>query len=406
MRIRQQNLDRFAQIERLQKQPRRGMRMPPQDPRMLNLRGVRDPRALKRRAQQVRERVPPQFQVIRPVKVEEILKEKNEPEKKVEEIKETAKKVEEDANLWKDFNGLTIENFKETVLDDKDNVWIVAFISPHCHSCHVLADDWKQLRVKDTVINRKIKFGYVDVSIEANREILDKHCGDNKIKYTPTVLLYGDEKTKPTEYSGDYSLDSIHDKACDFCDDEGFGLGELLKESKSKKKIQEEADEAAGIEVEESDEDKAKKKAIANGKKIVIVDDAALQEALKETRLAKKEEKEKEEKEEAEMEEKEKKEKKERKEKEEKEEKEEEDDGEKKIDVSKLDIDKPIVVNPKAAELPSHISSLQKIAQQVHRGDFDINDTAAEVELSGLGLYGGAGGLRPGAGLGYGTGYG
>ena len=309
-------------------------------------------------------------------------------EAKAEEVEEKVEEIKEDANLWKDFNGLTTENFKETVLDDKDNVWIVAFISPMCNSCHVLADDWKELRVKDTVVNRKIKFGYVDVSVETNREILDKFCGDNKIKYTPTVLLYGDDKTKPTEYSGDYSLDSIHDKACEFCDAEGFGLGELLKESRSQKKIKEQEDKAKGIEVEESEEDKAKKKAIANGKKIVIVDDAALQEALKKTRLAKKEEKEQKEKEEEEAEEAEKAEKekkrkerkeKKKKEKEEAEEKEDE-DGKKKVDVSKLDIDKPIVVQPKA-ELPTHISSLQKIAQQVQRGDFDINDTAEEVEL-------------------------
>lgn len=264
-----------------------------------------------------------------------------------------------------------------------------------CNSCHVLAEDWKELRVKETVINRKIKFGYVDVSVETNREILEKFCGDNKIKYTPTVLLYGDDKAKPTEYSGDYSLGSIHDKACEFCDAEGFGLGELLKESRSQKKIQEQEDIAKGIEVEESEEDKAKKKAIANGKKIVIVDDAALQEALKETRLAKKVEEEQKEKEEEEAEEAEeaekKKKRKERKEKKKKEkeedetEEDEDDDGKKKIDVSKLDIDKPIVVQPKA-ELPTHISSLQKIAQQVQRGDFDINDTAEEVELKQLGL--------------------
>ena len=107
-----------------------------------------------------------------------------------------------------------------------------------------------------------------------------------------------------------------------------------------------------------------------------------------------------------------------KKEKEEDEAEEKEDaDGKKKVDISKLDIDKPIVVQPKA-ELPTHISSLQKIAAQVHRGDFDINDTAEEVELKQLGLQGGniglQGGLgpygvpgaqlRPGVGLGYGAG--
>lgn len=120
--------------------------------------------------------------------VEEVVAEEAPAEEVVEEV---AAEEPEAVNIWGEFNGLNIDNFKSTVVDDKENVWVVAFISPTCNSCHVLADEWKQLRVKRSVTNRKIKFGYVDIAVSGNREILGKFCGDNKIKYTPTVLLYG-----------------------------------------------------------------------------------------------------------------------------------------------------------------------------------------------------------------------
>lgn len=315
-------------------------------------------------------------------------------EEKVEEV------VQKD--LWEGFNALTTDNFQKNVIDDKENVWVVAYISPTCHSCHTLADDWTKLREKSTVTNRNIKFGYVDVSLDSNRGCLDNFCGTNKIKYTPTVLLYGKDKAAPVEYAGDYTLPSLDEKACEFCDAEGFGLGELLKETRSQKKIAEDAIKAAGQEVVESEEDKAKKKAIAHGKDIIIVDDAALQAALVEKKIEKAEEK-------AAAEVKAAEEKVDDKKDDDKKDDDKKDDDKKE---EKLDLDKPIVVKapePKEpeAELPTHIASFQKLADSVSAGHYDINDPAAEVELLGL-SYGGYGGPGPKAGLGrgYGAGYG
>ena len=321
-----------------------------------------------------------------------------------EKVEEIVEKVEEVTDLWAGFNKLTIADFKEKVVDDKENVWVIGFISPSCGSCHTLAGDWRALQERKTIVNRKIKFGVVDVSVDANTEILDKFCGDVKIQYTPTVLLYGSDKSAPTEYAGDYSIDSIDTKACEFCDLEGFGPGELLKDLRSAKKQKEDEDEAAGIVKEETEEDKAKKEAIANGKQIVIVDDAMFAEAvasIKEEKEAAEEEEAEETAEEDETEDEDEDETEDEEETAEEDETEEEEPKKDKKKREKLDDDKPVVVSA-AAELPSHIASFQKLADTVLAGDFDIKDPAEEVEL--LNLYANQG-PRGGYGQGYGAGY-
>mmetsp|Transcript_5876 Transcript_5876/g.7101 ORF Transcript_5876/g.7101 Transcript_5876/m.7101 type:complete len:136 (-) Transcript_5876:1067-1474(-) len=134
--------------------------------------------------------------------------------------------------------------FEQTVINDKEHIWVVAFVSPTCHSCHALADEWSKLTSSRAVINRKIKFGYVDISMDSNSSILDKFCGDVEVQYTPTVLLYGEDKWAPEEYSGDYTSPSLNSETCSFCDTQGFGIGELLKEEKSKAALEAEAEKA------------------------------------------------------------------------------------------------------------------------------------------------------------------
>jgi hypothetical protein len=102
-----------------------------------------------------------------------------EPPQAAAKVEEIVEKVEEVTDLWAGFNKLSAANFKESVVDDKENVWVVGFISPSCHSCHTLAGDWRALQDRQTIVNRKIKFGVVDVSIDDNTEILDKFCGSN-----------------------------------------------------------------------------------------------------------------------------------------------------------------------------------------------------------------------------------
>ena len=42
------------------------------------------------------------------------------------------------------------------------------------------------------------------------------------IEFTPSVLVYGNDKTNPTEYLGDYEEQPISEHVCTYCDDNGF----------------------------------------------------------------------------------------------------------------------------------------------------------------------------------------
>ena len=53
--------------------------------------------------------------------------------------------------------------FREKVLKDDDNVWVVAFISPECPACKAMAPHWDNLVKSSEVAKRPIKFGYVNV---------------------------------------------------------------------------------------------------------------------------------------------------------------------------------------------------------------------------------------------------
>ena len=44
------------------------------------------------------------------------------------------------------------------------------------------------------------------------------------MQYTPTVLVYGGDKTKPVEYYGSLKREQeLKDYVCDYCDTNGFG---------------------------------------------------------------------------------------------------------------------------------------------------------------------------------------
>ena len=69
-----------------------------------------------------------------------------------------------------------------------------------------------------------MKFGYVNTSTKAGKEILRDFTGDVKVQYTPTILMYGSDKSKPVEYYGNYSSSGeIGNYVCDYCETNGFG---------------------------------------------------------------------------------------------------------------------------------------------------------------------------------------
>ena len=92
---------------------------------------------------------------------------------------------------WDAYTALTIDDYESKVINDKDNLWVVAFVSPLCGACHGLADEWGLIKADKDIKDRPIKFGYVDISQEKNLEILSNHCGDLSVQFTPSVLLYG-----------------------------------------------------------------------------------------------------------------------------------------------------------------------------------------------------------------------
>ena len=99
---------------------------------------------------------------------EEVLLHKN-PKDVIYLPEPTAKTVKEADKLpgkWTDEQELSLETFKEIVAADVENVWVVAYIDPRCRDCYVLSVEWEKLTQIEEKEKRKIKLGYVDISVE------------------------------------------------------------------------------------------------------------------------------------------------------------------------------------------------------------------------------------------------
>ena len=125
---------------------------------------------------------------------------------------------------WKNHDYLDVDAYNNRVLNDKENAWVVAFVSPTCPSCHTLGEKWDSIQATTRDHEQNVKFGYVNTRTEAGKQILKDFTGDVQMKYTPTVLVYGSDKTKPVEYYGSLSKQGeLSDYVCDYCDTNGFG---------------------------------------------------------------------------------------------------------------------------------------------------------------------------------------
>jgi len=132
--------------------------------------------------------------------------------------------VKKDYGLWEKYYRLETETFKKTVVTDTENVWVIAFIDPACGGCKRLAVEWEKLTTVETVSVRRVKFGYLDITEEVNYEIVQSYTGGRKVEYTPTVLVYGQDKRSPLEYEGDYKVDSLEKYVTGYCDKNGYGI--------------------------------------------------------------------------------------------------------------------------------------------------------------------------------------
>ena len=127
---------------------------------------------------------------------------------------------------WTDEQKLTLETFKEIVATDIENIWVVAYVDPRCRDCLVLSLEWEKLTQIEEREKRKIKLGYVDISVEENWKIIQDHTKGKKMTHTPAVTLYGTkDKAHPHWYEKEQkpSAEGVHQWATSYADYFGYG---------------------------------------------------------------------------------------------------------------------------------------------------------------------------------------
>ena len=43
---------------------------------------------------------------------------------------------------------------------------------PHCDNCKRFVPEWEKLKYIDEIQNRKVKFAYVDINVQENKDII------------------------------------------------------------------------------------------------------------------------------------------------------------------------------------------------------------------------------------------
>ena len=126
---------------------------------------------------------------------------------------------------WYDEQKLSLETFKEVVATDVDNVWVVAYVDPRCRDCLSLSIEWERLTQIEEKVKRKVKLGYVDISVTENWRIIQDHTKGKKLTHTPQVTLYGSNKETPHFYEEEEhpSADGVHSWVSSYADRFGYG---------------------------------------------------------------------------------------------------------------------------------------------------------------------------------------
>jgi glutaredoxin len=108
------------------------------------------------------------------------------------------------------------------VIRDVENIWIVAYIDPKCGACKKFSIEWEKLRTVETIKYKKVKLGYVDVTLAASRKIVGKYTQGKEVEGTPTLFVYGNEKMKPIEFKGDLTAGSVNDYLVAYAEENGY----------------------------------------------------------------------------------------------------------------------------------------------------------------------------------------
>ena len=126
--------------------------------------------------------------------------------------------------VWTDEQKLTLETFKEVVTTDVENVWVIAYIDPRCRDCIELSIEWDKLTQIEEKERRKVKLGYVDLSVAENWRIIQDHTRGKKMTHTPAVTMYGENKESPHWYPADHPThDGLHTWVSSYADTFGYG---------------------------------------------------------------------------------------------------------------------------------------------------------------------------------------
>ena len=158
---------------------------------------------------------------------EDLLDSKHYSEIKIvpEPLAVTNEEAEKPPGKWTDEQKLTLETFKEIVATDIENVWVVAYIDPRCRDCLILSVEWEKLTQIEEKEKRKVKLGYVDISVEENWKIIQDHTKGKKMTHTPAVTLYGEDKSSPYWYDEHKQADAVgvHTWVSSYADAYGYG---------------------------------------------------------------------------------------------------------------------------------------------------------------------------------------
>jgi len=114
------------------------------------------------------------------------------------------------------------DTFEQVVIRDVENIWIVAYIDPACGACKKFSIEWEKLRTVETIKYKKVKLGYVDVTLEASRKIVGKYTQGKEVEGTPTLFVYGNEKMAPIEFKGDLTAKNINEYLVGYAEQNGY----------------------------------------------------------------------------------------------------------------------------------------------------------------------------------------
>lgn len=115
------------------------------------------------------------------------------------------------AALFDSITALNSANWATTVENDTANVWMVTFYADWCPYCKAFETEIAAAVSDKTMKGMKVKFGAVDVM--ASRDLTSKFG----IKRSPTVKLFGKDKTAPMDYLGQRKSADVVTYVGDYC---------------------------------------------------------------------------------------------------------------------------------------------------------------------------------------------